>query len=131
MHRLARNDAGRLHVDAGALFRLDRALAVDRIAERVDDAAQKLAADRNVDDRARALDRLAFLNVAVGAEDHDADIVAFEVQRHAAHAVLELDGLAGLHIVQTVDAGDAVAHREDLADLADLGLIAEIGDLLL
>ena len=62
----------------------DRTLAVDRIAERVDDAAEQFLADRHVDDRAGALDGLAFLDLAVGAEDHDADVVGFEVQRHAA-----------------------------------------------
>src|SRR5262249_61838535 len=32
-HRLARDDAGRLHLNAAPLGRLDRALAVDRVAE--------------------------------------------------------------------------------------------------
>ena len=109
----------------------DRPLAVDRIAERVDDAAEQALADRHVDDGAGALDGLAFLDLAVIAEDHDADIVGFEVERHAAHAVLELDHLAGLHVVEAVDARDAVADRKHLADLRDLGLLAEILDLLL
>ena len=130
VHRFARNDAGRLDVDALALVRLDRALAVDRIAERVHHAAEQALADRHVDDGAGALDRLAFLDLAVVAEDHDADIVDFEVERHAAHAVLELDHLAGLNIVETVDAGDAVADRKHLADLRDLGFLAEVLDLL-
>src|SRR5215475_1647160 len=39
VNRLARNDAGRLDVDLRAFVGLDRALAVDRIAERVDHAA--------------------------------------------------------------------------------------------
>jgi hypothetical protein len=56
VHRLARDDARRLDVDAAALGELDRALAVDRIAERVDDAAEQALADRNVDDGAGALD---------------------------------------------------------------------------
>jgi hypothetical protein len=34
----------------------DRALAVDRLAERVDDAAEQALADRHVDDLAGALD---------------------------------------------------------------------------
>ena len=130
VHRAARDDAGRLHVDAAAFGRLDRALAVDRIAERVDDAAKQALADRHVDDRAGALDDVAFLDVAVGAEDDDADIVAFEVQRHAADAAGELDHLAGLDVVEAVDAGDAVADGQHLADFGDLGLLAEILDLV-
>src|SRR5205807_5209522 len=82
-------------------------------------------------DPARALDGLTFLDLAVIAEDHDADIVGFEVERHAAHAVLELDHLAGLHVVETIDARDAVADRQHLADFRDFGLLAEILDLLL
>src|SRR5204862_5625678 len=73
----------------------------------------------------------AFLDLAVIAEDHDADIVDLEVERHAANAVLELAHLAGLHIVEAVGAGDAVADREHLPDFRDLGLLAEILDLLL
>ena len=110
---------------------LDRPLAVDRIAERVDDAAEQALADRHLDDGAGALDGLAFLDLAVGAEDHDADIVGFEIERHAFDAALELDHLAGLHVVEAVDAGDAVADRQHLADFGDFGLLAEILDLLL
>src|SRR5262249_37415002 len=75
MHRPARNNAWRLHVHALALGRLDRALAVDRIAERIDDAAEQALADRRVDDGAGTLDRLAFLDLAVVAEDHDTNVV--------------------------------------------------------
>src|SRR6202012_6066575 len=129
--RLARDDAGRLDVDAHAFVGLDRTLAVDRVAERIDDAAEQALADRCIDDGAGALDGLAFLDLAVGTEDHDADVVGFEVQRHAARAVLELDHLAGLDVVQTIDAGNAVADGQHLPDFGDLGLLAEILDLVL
>ena len=62
---------------------VERPLAVDRVAEPVDDAAEQAAADRHVDDRAGALDRVALADAAVVAEDHDADIVGLEVERHA------------------------------------------------
>ncbi|MHC2794564.1 hypothetical protein ACVINZ_003576 [Mesorhizobium jarvisii] len=130
MHRLARDDAGRLDVDALAFGRLDRALAVDRIAERVDDAAEQTRTDRNVDDGAGALDGVAFLDVAVGAEDDDADIVGFEVERHAADAAGEFDHLTGLDIVEAVDAGDTVTDGQHLSNFGDLGLLAEILDLV-
>src|SRR3546814_10247798 len=56
VHRGARDDARRLHFDAHALLGLDRTLAVDRIAEAIDDAAEQALADGDVDDRAGALD---------------------------------------------------------------------------
>src|SRR5262249_1706283 len=130
-HRLARDDAGRLDLDQLALGGLDRALAVDRIAETVDHAAEQALADRHVDDGAGALDGVAFADRAVPAEDPDADIAALEVQRHALDAAGELDHLAGLDAVEAVDAGNAVTDGEDLADLGHLGLGAEVGDLLL
>ena len=66
----------------------------------------------------------AFPDLAVAAEDDNADIVALEVQRHAAHAVLELDHLAGLDVVEAIDAGDTVSNREDLAYLGYFCFIA-------
>jgi hypothetical protein len=72
---------------------------------------EKPLADRHVDDGAGALDGLAFLDVAVGTEDDDADIVDLEVQGHTAHARLELDHLASLDLVEPVATRDAVADR--------------------
>lgn len=36
-------------------------------------------------------------------------MVRFKVERHALHAIGELDHLAGLHIVEAVNAGDTIA----------------------
>ena len=54
-NRLALHDARRLDLDAAGLAGLDRTLAVDRLAERVDDAAKQRIADRNFRDLAGAL----------------------------------------------------------------------------
>src|SRR5262249_19450008 len=85
VHRLARNDAGRLHVNARSLFGLDRSFAIDWITECIDDAAEQPLADGHVDDRASALDGLAFFNLAVIAENNDTDVVDFEIERHPAN----------------------------------------------
>ena len=112
-----------------AFVRLDRALAVDRIAQRIDDTAEQAFADGDIDDGAGPLDGVAFLDVAVAAEDHGADIVGFQVQGHAADTTREFDQLAGLDIVETVNAGHAVTDGDNLSDLGNIGLGAEPGDL--
>ena len=114
-----------------ALAGLDRALAVDRVAQRVHHAAQKRVTGGHVHNRVCALDGVAFLDVPVTAENHDADIVAFEVQRHPHDAAGKLDHLAGLHVVKAVDPGDPVADAQHAADLGNLGLLTEVLDLLL
>src|SRR5690606_4086787 len=77
MHRLARDNPRRFHFDTPALGGLDRALAVDRVAERIDHAAEQALAYGHVHDGARALDAVAFLDLGIRAEDHDTDIVGF------------------------------------------------------
>src|SRR3546814_1467181 len=49
VHRFPWDDARRLHFHALALGVFDRALAVDRVAEAVDDTAEKALADRHVE----------------------------------------------------------------------------------
>ena len=108
----------------------DRALAVDRLAERVDDAAEQLVADRHRDDAAGALDRVAFLDLLELAEQHRADALLFEVQRDAEHAVRELEHLAGHRVLDAVHARDAVADRDDAADFGDVDVDGVAADLV-
>ena len=108
----------------------DRALAVDRLAERVDDAADQLFADRHRDDAAGPLDRVAFLDVRELAEQHGADAFLFEVQRDAEHAVRELEHLAGHRLLDAVHARDAVADRDDRADFGDVDVDGVAADLV-
>src|SRR5260370_40774967 len=90
---------------------MNGALTIERIAERIDDAAEQPLAHRRVHNGLRAFDRLSFLDLAVIAESHDSDIVGFEIERHSAHAVLEFNHLAGLHLVQATEARAPVADR--------------------
>ena len=129
-HRLAIDDAGRDALDRQELRRRDRALAVDRLAERVDDAAEHLVADRHRDDAAGALDDVAFLDGMRVAEEHGADAVLLEVQRDAEDAAGELDHLAGHAALDAVQAGDAVADRDDGADFGDVHVDGVSADLL-
>ena len=110
---------------------VDRALAVDRLAERVDDAADQLGADRHLEDAAGALDRVAFGDVLVFAENHRADRVALEIQREAERVARELEHLALHHVGQPVNAADAVGDRHDRALRAHFGARVQVLDLAL
>ena len=129
LHRLAIDDAGRDALDRRELLRGDRALAVDRLAERVHDAAEQLVADRHRDDAAGPLDDVAFLDLLELAEEHRADALLFEVQRDAEHAVRELEHLAGHRVLDAVHARDAVADRDDAADLGDVDALRDAREL--
>ncbi len=110
MHRLARDDAGGLHIGHATLGRGDLAFAVDRVAQTVHNAAQQRVARGHVHDGLGALDDIAFLDVLVGTEDHDADVIDFEVQGHPADTTGEFHHFTGLDIVQSMHTGNPVAH---------------------
>ena len=91
----------------------DGALAVERPAQRVDDAADQRDADRHLDDAARGLDRVAFLDVRVVAQDHGADGLLLEVEGHAHDAARGTPAAREASApCQAVDLGDAVADLD-------------------
>ncbi len=129
--RLASHDARGLDLDAPGDVRLDGALAVHGLAERVDHASDERRPHRHLDDAPGPLDGVALLDRPVGAEDGDADAVLLEVQHHAHQVSRELDQLAGHRVLEAVDAGDAVTDRQDRPGLDDVDLLVVAGDLLL
>jgi hypothetical protein len=89
----------------------NRPFAVQRMAERIDNAAdQRLAHRHRHDAPVRRTSSPSFIRVVV-AEQHCADLVFFQVQSNP-DAVRELDQLARHDQLQAVDPGDAVAHRD-------------------
>ena len=108
--RLAADDAGRLDLDAAAVRRLDRALAVDRLAERVDDAADDGLADRHVHDAAGALDGVALFDAAwCRRRAATPTLSCSRFSTRPKRLPGKLDELAGHGAFEAVDAGDAVA----------------------
>ena len=114
--RTAADDPGRQLLDRIRHRARDRALAVERLAERVDDASEQALADRHLQQPPGRADFVAFLQLRVVAEDDDADLGLVEVQRQAGDAAAEVEHLVEHRVGETLDPGDAVA---DLADDAD------------
>jgi hypothetical protein len=124
LHRLADRfavDDARGHALDGRRARgVDRTLAIDRPAKRIDHAAEELAAHGHLEDAAGGLDLIALAQVLVVAEHHRPDGILLEVQRQAEGVARELQHLAVTRVGQAVDARDAVGDRNDRADVACL-----------
>ena len=106
----------------------DRALVVERAAERVDDPAEQRLADRHLDDAAGGLDRVAFLDRRRLAEDDRADRLLLEVEGDAHHPAGELEQLRREGVGEAIDLGDAVADLDDRPDAAGLDARVELVD---
>ena len=130
LHRLAVDDARRLPLERARLLGVDRALAVERVSERVDDAAKECLTDRNRRDLAGAAHGIALADLVPLAEERDADVVLLEVEREADDAVVELEHLERDAVLEPVDAGDAVAELQDGTDLGEVRVDVELLDPL-
>ncbi|MNS56143.1 hypothetical protein D3C72_889950 [compost metagenome] len=99
----------------GRQFGFDGAFAVDRLAQRVDNAAEQLRTDWHFQNAAGALHRVAFGDVLVGTQNHGTDGVAFQIHCQAKRVAWEFQHLALHHVRQTVDAADTVGDGNNRA----------------
>jgi hypothetical protein len=120
LHGLARHHAGCLELGRALLAGVDVALAVERVAERVDHTAEQLVADGDVEQLARALDLVALLDPVPLAEQHGADVVRLEVEREPGHVVRQREQLQRHAVVEAVHATDAVGHGQHRPDLREV-----------
>ena len=109
---------GRAVFDGQTLAEGDRPLAVERSAERVDDAADQSLAHGHVHDTTRALDLIARVQVLVFAKEHDADLVRIDVECDAEQIAGKLHQLIKSHARKARDLGDAGGDARDRAHLA-------------
>ena len=119
VHRLAVDDAGSLELDGAHALGLDGALAVDRHAQRIHDAPEEALARRHLHDAAGRTDLVVLSNSGDIAHQDGADLFLFEVLRKtvdgSAIGADELQEFARHGTLQSIDAGDTVAHLDDRA----------------
>ena len=131
VYRCALDDARGGTLDRTGLCCIDGALAVDRLAQRVNDAAQHCLTDRDLHDALRALYRVALTDILVGTQDNGADEILFKVLRHAVYAARKFEQLTRHAVLQTMDMRDTVAYGDDRTDVGQLDLALVVRDLLL
>ena len=132
LHRLvdglARDDARGDLLDRVAFAGDDGALAVERVAEGVDDAAEEALADGDGEEATGGLGFHAFLEAGDVAHDHAADGVFGEIERDALKASGQLDHLVHHDAREAVDGGDTVRKGDDGADVGFAGAGIKAGD---
>ena len=119
-YALALDDPGRLRLDREDLRRMDRTFAVDRLAERVDDAPQKRFTDGNGQNFARAIDLRALADIVGVGQNRRGNRLRFKILRDAEAAVLKLQKFVCHTIAKPVDPRDAIADKDDGAGLRHL-----------
>ena len=129
VHGFADHDVG-----GGALYRHltvgeDGAFAVQRPAQGVDDAADEGVADGDFNNLPGGAHPVTLFNGVGIAEDGGADDVRFQVEGQAEDAVAKVQQLVGADALQALDAGDAVAHLDDGADIHQGQVAAEFLNL--
>ena len=124
------DDARRFNVSNVTRRGFDWALAVQRVAQTINNATQQLWANWNVNDGVGALNSVTFFNVTVGTKDNNTYVVAFQVQRHPHDTTREFDHLTRLNIVQTINAGDTVTDGKHTANLGNFGFLTKVLDLV-
>ena len=130
VHRSAGDDARRLDLEAAVRLGVDRALAVDGLAERVDDPAQHDVAHRDRQDPSGLLDSVALFDLLGLAEHDGADRVLVEVQRQPERPAFELQQLVDGCLRQPRHPRDPVTDLEDTSDPRLLERGAETADVL-
>ena len=125
---LTHDDAGGDPLDRAGRGRRDRALVIERTAERIHHASEQGGPDRDLDHASGRLDRVAFLDRGGVAEDDRADRLLLEVEGHAHQPVGELEQLRRQRAGQPVDLGDPVADLDDGPDTSGLDARIEVVD---
>src|SRR5690606_7643772 len=111
------DDARSLDLHAAGTHVGEGPLAVDGLAQGVDDATQEAVATRHREDLTGGLHRLAFGDLVDLTEHHGADGLFVEVEGETDGPVLELEHLVDRAVGKTRNTGDAVADLEHAADL--------------
>lgn len=119
---LPRNNTRSFGSDTESQLVVQRAFTIDGVSQSIDDTAQKLITDGNVDDSTGTLDDVALHNVSVVTKDDDTHVIGFQIQSHALEARAEFHHLVGLDVLQTVNSSNTVTDTEYSASLFQVGL---------
>merc|ERR1719331_272861 len=120
-HRLPGGDARGLQANTEPLAGAKGTLAINGVAQGINNPAETLHADGDVDDGTGPLHDIALLDELIVTEDDNTNVVRLQVEGHALQARAEFHHLLSLDVLQTIDTGNTVSNGEDTASLLQVG----------
>ncbi|MPM92653.1 hypothetical protein SDC9_139788 [bioreactor metagenome] len=128
-NRLALDDAGRRPLDGAHFSRIHLAFAVDRLAQRIDNAPKETLAHRHRNHVAGPAHGIPLADALVRTKHYDRNRVFFEVQCHTVGTALKFDQFVCHTVCKAKRAGDPIAHQHDRTGLALFDAVFVIFDL--
>merc|ERR1719468_400394 len=121
LHRLSDglsgDNTGGLETDTELVLSYKRALAVNGGSQSVNNTAQQLSSDRNVDNSASTLDNIAFLDQLIVTENDNTDVIGLQVKGHTLQSGAEFHHLLGLNVLEAIDTSNTVTNAQHTASL--------------
>ena len=124
-HGLAIYDTGSQALDWGELCSRDGSAVVQRLTQRIDHSPDQRRPHRDRHDSLGALDDISLAYTRVFPEEHNSDVIFFQVERNSLHAVGKIQKFPGHHLLQSMDPGNSIPDRNHRAYFAhdDPGLV--------
>ena len=110
MYRFSLQYARRRILDLSVIFRLDRPLAVDRLTQRIYNAADHFLPNRNFYNSSCRLYDVTFFDFFIRAENNCTDIIFFQIQRHAVYFSREFQQFASHTFFEAIYSGNPVTY---------------------
>ena len=124
---LSGDNTGSLKLDSLSLVGEDGALAVNGVAESVDNTTEHTVADGNIDDGTSSLDNITFLNFSIVTKHDNTNVVSLEVKGHTLDARVEFDHLTSLDLGETEDSSDTITNGDDSSEFLQVILNTDFG----
>lgn len=130
LHRLVNrsswHDTRSLDLNSSLLVVVDGTLSVNGGTKSIENSAEHLLTDGNIDNGSSSLDNITFLDSSiVVSKNNNTHIIGFEVKSHTLDSRGELNHLSGLDLVETEDSGDTISDRDDISELDEVVLCNE------
>ncbi len=129
-HRLPVNHARRQTLQRIPLIGLNGPLIVHRVSQRIHHPPEHCIAHRHGHNLVRSLDDVAFFDLCVVSQQHDAHLIFFQVQRDSENIVRKRQHLARHAFIQPVNARNSVADRDHRSHFVNRQRLLVVLDLL-